>query len=255
MAQPGKTDFAGEGRKAADWIIPLSGSLCLHLLLLGMMILWYKRQPEIFVVNLLETRLLPGKAQRDQVLSPVATASPPPRPNPSPPPERPLASQHTRPGTTHPGPLPADLQTATPAASEEEVADGLIADAVTGEAVSPMPVATIGSLATKPLNGPTETAEQRYLREQFAYICDQVKARLSYPSLARRQRWAGQVRVEFTICADGSIEGLRVAASSGRALLDQRALQAVQAAAPFPAPPTPASITLPVIFTLDPLHR
>lgn len=101
----------------------------------------------------------------------------------------------------------------------------------------------------------TEAVEHRYVREQFAYIRERVMERLIYPSLARRQGWKGEVKVGFTVRADGTIEGLQVVTSSGRSLLDQQALRAVQAAAPFPAPPAPAKIVLPVLFAIEAVHR
>lgn len=125
---------------------------------------------------------------------------------------------------------------------------------VTGEVEAPALPTTGGLAAAELSSGPTETVEQRYLREQFAYIRERVRERLIYPPLARRQGWTGQVRVEFTICADGSIEGLKISASSGRALLDQQAMRAVRAAAPFPAPPAPAIVNLPVLFVVDSPH-
>jgi protein TonB len=96
-----------------------------------------------------------------------------------------------------------------------------------------------------------EPVEQRYVREQYAFIRTQVMARLIYPPLARRQGWTGRVGTEFTIRADGQVEDLRIIDSSGRSLLDRQALRAIQAAAPFPAPPAPAIISLPVVFALD----
>jgi protein TonB len=97
--------------------------------------------------------------------------------------------------------------------------------------------------------------EQRYVREQFAYIRERVMERLVYPPFARRQGWSGEVRVGFIVQSDGAIEELRVVASSGRSLLDQQALRAVQAAAPFPPPPAPAMIVLPVLFAIATVHR
>jgi protein TonB len=112
-------------------------------------------------------------------------------------------------------------------------------------------VTNSGTHAPGPGTPATETAGQRYLREQFAYIRERVMARLTYPPLARRQGWSGVVRVEFTIRDDGTIEDLRIVTSSGRSLLDRQALRAVQAAAPFPPPPAPAIIDLPVHFAIE----
>jgi protein TonB len=126
-------------------------------------------------------------------------------------------------------------------------------DAETGGDAPETTVTSSGIHAPGPGRPATETAGQRYLREQFAYIRERVMARLTYPPLARRQGWGGVVRVEFTIRDDGTIEDLRIATSSGRSLLDRQALRAVQAAAPFPPPPAPASIDLPVHFAIETL--
>ncbi|TKB24114.1 energy transducer TonB [Desulfopila sp. IMCC35006] len=93
-------------------------------------------------------------------------------------------------------------------------------------------------------------AETRYLQANFTGIRRKVSSKLRYPSMARRQGWQGQVQVRFSILLSGEIDDLRVLSSSGYSLLDRQALQAVQLAAPFPAPSVVASITLPVTFTL-----
>lgn len=134
-------------------------------------------------------------------------------------------------------------------------AAGASTTAVAGEVEPLAPPATDAAVAAVPSTGPTEAVEQRYLREQFTYIRDRVMARLVYPSLARRQGWTGQVKVGFTVCVDGTIEDLQIVAGSGRMLLDQQALRAVQAAAPFPPPPVRASIILPVLFAVETARR
>lgn len=55
-----------------------------------------------------------------------------------------------------------------------------------------------------------------------------------YPPQARRKSLEGTARVAFTISRDGSVSGIRLAGSSGHALLDQAALDMVRRAAPMP---------------------
>ncbi len=103
--------------------------------------------------------------------------------------------------------------------------------------------------ATRPA---TETVQQHYLREHFAYIRDLLRKRLVYPPLARKMGWGGRAVVTFMILEDGSVEKIRVTESCGFPLLDKCALETVIAAAPFPRPPARADITVPVNFTLVP---
>jgi protein TonB len=255
VAQSDKSCLARGQWKSAEWIIPLSVSLCLHLLLLGMFAAWHDQPEEIVWVSLFEASLPTVKTREDEARLPVSETSLPQRPPPAIATERHHAEQSVKSGEVPPGLLPAVSATSPSPAPGDEVIRNASTGTVADEDKSPLPSTAGGTVATKPLPGPTETVEQRYLREQFAYIRERVMERLIYPPLARRQGLTGQVRVEFTIRADGSVEGLRIAVSSGRSLLDQQAVRAVQAAAPFPPPPAPASITLPVLFTVESLNR
>jgi periplasmic protein TonB len=255
VVQPYKSCFAGGQWRSADWILPLSVSLCLHLMLLGLLALRDNQPPEIVWIRLLDANVPPDKTREHGVRAPAARASlrqQPPLSPPAPrlPPEQPVKSAAVR----------SDQSIAALPATPAFAPGGeMIGTASTGTVVeedkSPVTSAADDNAMPVPLPGPTETVEQRYLREQFAYIRERVMERLIYPPLARRQGLTGQVRVEFTICADGSVEGLKIAVSSGRSLLDQQAVRAVQAAAPFPSPPAPARITLPVFFTVELSNR
>jgi protein TonB len=235
-----------------EWVVPWGVSLLLHLLVVGLAVHWLAVPREIIWVDLLETRIVRREApQRTAV--PTATSRPMPVRAAAPPtaaPVRrvtPVAADTTRPAPS-PEPISPVAKEASGPAMPVATATGQVQQA------TPVPAALPGAEKVTAGTGrpepAVETPEQRYLREQYAYIREQVTARLVYPPLARRQGWSGQVRVEFTVCADGSVEGLKVAASSGRSLFDRQALRAVQAAAPFPAPPAPALIRLPVSFTL-----
>lgn len=231
----------------------MSTSLCLHLLLLGAIAAWRGRPREVIWVNLLEARLLRPEARENIVPVPAPSGyvqSPPAKRLP----QRPRTGPRATPGAARSDSFAAP-EAILPAVSGSDEAASVSAAAVAGKVEPLASPAAEAAVAADPLTGPTETVEQRYLREQFAYIRERVLARLVYPSLARRQGWTGLVKVSFTVCVDGTIEELQVVAGSGRTLLDQQALRAVQAAAPFPPPPARASIILPVFFAVETASR
>ncbi|MFD2238901.1 energy transducer TonB [Aureimonas populi] len=79
----------------------------------------------------------------------------------------------------------------------------------------------------------------------------QVQARLNRFKRPPRGGGRGTVQVAFTISGSGAASGVRLARSSGNANLDQAALQLVQRASPFPAPPGGRSISLTVPIRYD----
>ena len=87
------------------------------------------------------------------------------------------------------------------------------------------------------------------------YLAAQLAHYFTYPALARRQGWEGQVLLALTIEADGQLDNLQVASSSGYAVLDAAALHALQrvgrlaAAADWLAGST-LDMRLPVIYRL-----
>gem|GEM_PF-3089004 len=240
-------------------------SLCLHLLFLGIIGFWRVRSPEVIVVQLLEAHLVPAQVQIKSpppATPPVPLSEPLPEPVPvtkkSLPVPKAIPRRLTKPARVTPPATAPAVRSSPPAvsvvaesvASVDEPAPLTLPERTA--ALEPEP--KIAERVEAPVT-PSETGEQRYRREQFAYIRQRVLERLVYPPLARRQGWTGQVKVEFTVRADGSIDDVRIVAGSGRALLDQQALRAVQAAAPFPAPPIAAKISLPVAFTVESLAR
>ena len=72
----------------------------------------------------------------------------------------------------------------------------------------------------------------------FTKVKQLILARWEYPELALRYGLEGRLAVEFTIGANGQLERLRVVRSSGSHILDEEALRAIQAAAPFPPIPS-----------------
>ncbi|MDQ2102809.1 TonB family protein, partial [Azospirillum isscasi] len=91
-------------------------------------------------------------------------------------------------------------------------------------------------------------AMQAYLEE----VRRRLQARLAVPAEARRLRLGGTVQVRFTVRRDGSVPGETIAAVSGNgiAVLERSAVETVARAAPFPPPPKPATIDVPVLFAV-----
>jgi protein TonB len=72
----------------------------------------------------------------------------------------------------------------------------------------------------------------------FTKIKQSIEVQWEYPEMALRYGLQGRLALEFTIGASGQLEHLRVVRSSGSELLDQEAVRAIRAAAPFPPIPT-----------------
>jgi periplasmic protein TonB len=96
-----------------------------------------------------------------------------------------------------------------------------------------------------------EHAQTNYLREHFAYIRDRINRSISYPHLARKMGWCGQVKVAFVVCEDGGVNDLKIVAGSGYGLLDRNALDTVRKVSPFPRPPVKAEIRMAITYRLD----
>jgi periplasmic protein TonB len=83
---------------------------------------------------------------------------------------------------------------------------------------------------------PLNTSEPRYIT-YFGSIQRSIDAHWQYPELALQYGLQGRVVIEFTILSNGRIESVRLVRSSGSMLLDEEALRAIRAAAPFPPIP------------------
>ncbi len=72
----------------------------------------------------------------------------------------------------------------------------------------------------------------------FTRIKQNIEQQWEYPEVALRYGLQGRLMLEFTIGGNGQLENLRMIRSSGSQVLDQEALRAIKAAAPFPPIPT-----------------
>ncbi len=95
-----------------------------------------------------------------------------------------------------------------------------------------------------------ESSRAAYLKEHFVYIRDRITSSISYPHMARKMGWCGQVKIAFVVCEDGGVNDVRVVESSGFSLLDRNAVETVKNVAPFPSPPIKAEIQMAITYRL-----
>jgi len=93
-------------------------------------------------------------------------------------------------------------------------------------------------------------ARARYLKKHFEYIRIRVLGNIDYPDRARRMNWEGMVLVSFVVTADGLAENITILQSAGYPVLDRSVVEAIRRSVPFPKPPVPAQIVMPVVYSL-----
>ncbi|MBI4523439.1 MAG: TonB C-terminal domain-containing protein, partial [Deltaproteobacteria bacterium] len=93
------------------------------------------------------------------------------------------------------------------------------------------------------------TTEPQYVT-YFSSIKRAIEREWDYPEPALRSRLQGKLVVEFTVLWNGELEKIRLLRSSGFSILDEEAVRAVQAAAPFhPIPSWIGKSRLPIEAT------
>ena len=78
----------------------------------------------------------------------------------------------------------------------------------------------------------------------------------SYPTIARKQGWQGDVGVTFTVQSDGRLTDVRITRSSGYHVLDQSALAALRKVGYLTEAPRwlngqSITVELPVLYRLE----
>lgn len=104
-------------------------------------------------------------------------------------------------------------------------------------------------------SGGSDTTSARAERLR-ADVAAELAEHFRYPRLARSRGWEGQVVLTFRVHPDGRLSDVRVRESSGRAILDEAALQALRSVGRIPgvaerAPESTISLTLPVTYRLQ----
>ena len=148
----------------------------------------------------------------------------------------------------HPSPATVTevKQEAIPPASEATEKNSFAAQPTMAREEGGAPTATVANG-----NSNTSTVAKLWIKENFNFIKEAIRKNMTYPTLARKNGWQGKVLVSFVICLDGLVEDIRIAKSSGVALLDKNAVDTIKQIAPFPNPPVRATIIVPINYTLD----
>jgi protein TonB len=71
----------------------------------------------------------------------------------------------------------------------------------------------------------------------FNKIKQSIESHWEYPEVALRYGLQGRLSLEFSVAGNGQLEQLRILRSSGSQVLDEEAVRAIKAAAPFPPIP------------------
>ncbi len=121
---------------------------------------------------------------------------------------------------------------------------------------SPMPPAPIVAPTPPPPVGASQAdiddARGRYGNTLWGAIGKHKQ----YPKIAQMRGWQGEAIVELQLDGNGKLKSKKIIQSSGYDALDKQALEMVEKAAPFPAPPevlrgNSFSIKVPVPFKLE----
>jgi periplasmic protein TonB len=96
---------------------------------------------------------------------------------------------------------------------------------------------------------PDGSIQRKYLKEHFSYIRDIIHKNLRYPEIARKMGWNGDVVASFEITGTGRVRELKIIRSSGHAVLDRTVIETIRSVEPFPAPPAPMTLIVPISFS------
>lgn len=84
----------------------------------------------------------------------------------------------------------------------------------------------------------------------YEYVRRLIMKHLTFPATARRMGLSGKVVVSFLLKKDGRAEDIAIVVSSGHEILDTAVVATIRSIVPFPKPPAPAHLTLPIVFNL-----
>jgi periplasmic protein TonB len=163
-------------------------------------------------------------------------------PDPMPPSPAPSVARAAQDMENRPRPVPATPESPTlPTAAASLVAVAKIAN-----------LETPPDRQTSPASSDARAAPDSIVSDYKRLLFQHIERVERYPDAARQQRLRGVVQVLFAMNRDGTLLGAWVKTSSGFAILDQAAIDAVRRAQPLPRIPSELpdrlNIVLPVEF-------
>lgn len=119
----------------------------------------------------------------------------------------------------------------------------------------PAPAPVVAPEPPKPL-GPSQEDIDAARGKYGSTLWGAIAKYKQYPRIAQMKGWQGEAIVELLLDGNGKLKSKKILQSSGYESLDKQALEMVEKAAPFPAPPEALrgsnfSIKVPVPFKLE----
>ncbi len=206
-----------------------------------------------FIALVLPNFAMDAPKQDTLVVELVQQAPPPPPPPPEPPKPEPIKPKPQIKPMVKPVVVPTEIKNEpTPPPPPPEV----IATAPQVDAPPPKtpPVAIVPREPPKPVVVPVDTTEARDNYDNALWSA--IVKHKQYPRIAQMRGWQGEAIVELQIDGNGKLKSKKIIQSSGHEVLDKQALDMVEKALPFPAPPevlrgSNFSVKVPIAFKLE----
>lgn len=95
-------------------------------------------------------------------------------------------------------------------------------------------------------------AEVLYLSQKLLVISEIMQKNLTYPYLARKMGWQGDLLISFILTPSGELKDVKIEKSTGYEILDRQAKETLlKVVKYFPKPEVEVSVKLPVKFRLE----
>lgn len=200
-----------------------------------------------------ETPARPEPVTLVTLAAPPVPAAPAPQPEPAPSPPEPTPAP-PKPAAAPP-PKPVPKPTAPPKPSPRRAPPSTMAPAVESAPVAPTPAAPSEPAVARPAAPQVPSAMEQAPIAIDLNAAYRLNPAPNYPPLALRRRWEGTTRLRVELDPEGHPIRVALADSSGHAILDDAALDAVRRWRFRPATragrPVPATVEVPIVFRIS----
>ncbi len=94
--------------------------------------------------------------------------------------------------------------------------------------------------------------ETQFLSQKLSVISELMRKNLTYPYLARRMGWQGELILSFILTPSGELKEIKIEKSTGYEILDKQAKDTLlKIAKYFPRPEVEVRVRLPISFRLE----